>query len=68
MEYLLDIFKNLKINNWNNIENIINKNLNKINFNIPINNIYFIEMVLINNKYDILKKILNVNIFLIYMI
>ena len=63
MEYLLDIFKNLKINNWNNIENIINKNLNKINFNIPINNIYFIEMVLINNKYDILKKILNVNIF-----
>ena len=63
MEYLLDIFNNIKINNWNKIDEIITKNLTKINFNIPINNVYFIEMVLINNKYNILKKILSVNIF-----
>ena len=47
MEYLLDIFNNIKINNWNKIDEIITKNLTKINFNIPINNVYFIEMVLI---------------------
>lgn len=63
MEYLLKIFDNLKKNKWDNVDKIITNNLKEINFNIPINNIYLLELILINNKYKILDKIIQTNIF-----
>lgn len=64
MDILKDIFTNINNNNWDNVFNII-KNNKKIDFNIPYNNIYLLEILLINNKIEIIKELLiNDNIFL----
>ena len=56
MKILKYIFNQISLNNWDNVLNIIKSNKKKIDFNIPINNIYFIEFLIINNKLNILKK------------
>ena len=64
MDIITDIFTNINNNKWNNVLNIIKKN-NKKDFNIPYNSIYLLELILINNKIEILKELLNSdNIFL----
>ena len=62
MNNIKDIFNSIKSNNWNNVLSILNKNPN-LNINIPINNIYLIELILINNKLDIFNEIKNKYIY-----
>jgi len=64
MDILKTIFYNININNWKLVINTIKTKKKDIDFNIPINNIYLLELLLINNKIDILKELKDINIFI----
>lgn len=60
------IFNHIKNNEWDKANKIIKDNIDSINFNNPYNNIYLIELIIINNQFKILDFIFknNKNIYL----
>ena len=57
------IFNNIYNNNWDKAKDILKDNIDIIDLNIEINNIYLIELIIINNRYDIFEIINNKNIY-----
>ena len=57
------IFDNIYTNNWDNNIQLLKDNINILDLNIQINNIYLIELIIIHNRYDIFKLISHKNIY-----
>lgn len=65
MDLLKKIFLDINNNKWDNVLKIIKEKNKEIDFNIPYNNIYLLEILIINNKKEIIVELLNnENIFL----
>ena len=60
MKVLNEIYKNINLNNWKLVNELIKDN-KQVNYNISINNIFIIELLFIHNKYELVEYLINNN-------